>query len=190
MCNDNLLVNELTLEELQNYTLSNTNERIPTFEEVLSLVDGKVPILVEYKADLPGTECSCFCAETNKILMEYNGEYAIESFNYLVLGWYKKYMPNILRGQLSMGMQCYEVALGKEKAKQLSMKNRRMVTHLLCNYIGRPHFISYRWQDIKLPVKINKFLGAKIACWTVVDKEDSQRLMTKYDSIIFEKFLA
>jgi len=190
MCNDTTLISESTLKELQNYTLLNTNEKIPTLEEVLSLVDGKVPILVEYKADLPGTECSSICTETNELLKGYNGEYAIESFNYLVLGWYKKHMPNILRGQLGMGMQCYEVALGKEKASQLSMKKRRMVTYLLCNYIGRPHFISYRWQDIKLAVKINQILGAKIACWTVVDTKNSQRLIEKYDSIIFEKYLA
>lgn len=190
MCGLDKLVNELTLEELQRLTLLNTKETIPTLKDVLKLVNGRVPLLVEYKANLPGSECSNLCEISNEILRDYKGDYAIESFNYLVLGWYKKNMPNILRGQLGMGMQCYEIALGKEEARKLPMKNRRMVTHLLCNYIGRPHFISYRWQDIKLAVRINKFLGAKIACWTVNNKIDSERLLEEYDSVIFEKYLA
>ncbi len=99
-------------------------------------------------------------------------------------------MPNILRGQLGMGMQCYEIALGKEEAKKLPMKNRRMVTYLLGNYIGRPHFISYRYQDINLFVKLNQILGAKIACWTVINKVDNEKLLKEYDSVIFERFLA
>jgi hypothetical protein len=108
----------------------------------------------------------------------------------MVLNWYKKNRPDILRGQLGMGMQCYEIALGKDEAKKLPMKNRRMVTYLLCNFIGRPHFISYRWQDINIAVKINKFLGAKIACWTVNNINDSLKLLKDYDCVIFEKYLA
>lgn len=190
MCGLNKLVEDLTLSELKDLKLSNTSEVIPTLKEVLALVDGAVPILVEYKAKLPGSDCSSLCEKGDSILNNYNGTYCIESFNYRVLNWYKNNRSEILRGQLSMGMQCYEVALGKEEAKKLPMLNRRMVTYLLGNFIGRPHFISYRYQDINFIVKLNKLLGAKIACWTVNEKSVGEKLLREYDSIIFEKYLA
>ncbi|MBI9010325.1 MAG: glycerophosphodiester phosphodiesterase [Tenericutes bacterium] len=190
MCNDPRSVNELTLQELKELTLLDSNEKIPTLEEVLKLINGEVPLLVEYKAGLPGCECEELCVLARPILEKYSGKYIIESFNPDVLHWYKKHQPSILRGQLSMGIQCYVVALGKERAKQFSKKKRFMLTHLLYNYIGRPHFISYRWQDIKFAVKLNKLFGAKIACWTVVEKSASEKLLNEYDSIIFENHLA
>ncbi len=190
MCNIEKQVDELDLEELQKIKLLKSNEAIPLLKDVLKLVHGRVPLLVEYKASLPGSDCNGLCKLANEILKNYQGDYAIESFNYNVLRWYKKNMPNILRGQLGMGMQCYEIALGKEEAKKLPMKNRRMVTYLLGNYIGRPHFISYRYQDINLFVKLNQILGAKIACWTVINKVDNEKLLKEYDSVIFERFLA
>lgn len=190
MCNDDRRVDELTLDQLQQCSLLKTNEKIPTLIDVLTLVNGKVPLLVEYKVSLPGSPCESVCIRANELLKTYNGQYAIESFNYLVLDWYKKHVPHILRGQLGMGMQCYDVALGKEEAKKISMHKRRMVTYLLCNYIGRPHFISYRWQDINFSVRFNKILGAKIACWTVTNKKDNDRLLETYDSVIFEGYLA
>jgi glycerophosphoryl diester phosphodiesterase len=174
MCGLDKLVEELTLVELKSLKLLNTSEEIPTL----------------YKAHLPGSECLSLCEKADAILDNYDGNYCIESFNYRVLNWYKKNRPKILRGQLSMGMQCYEVALGKEEANKLPMLNRRMVTYLLGNFIGRPHFISYRYQDINFIVKLNKLLGAKIACWTVNEKSVGEKLLREYDSIIFEKYLA
>ena len=190
MCFVNKLVEELSLKEIKELKLLDSSETIPTIKEVLELINGRVPLLVEYKAHLPGDNCLELCIKANSILSDYQGSYCIESFNYRVLNWYKKNKPEILRGQLSMGMQCYDVALGKEEAKKLPMKNRRMVTYLLCNFIGRPNFISYRWQDINFIVKLNKILGAKIACWTVNEKSSGERLLIEYDSIIFERYLA
>ena len=39
-------VYEYTYEELQQFPLFQSNERIPKFEEVLKVVDGKVPLIV------------------------------------------------------------------------------------------------------------------------------------------------
>lgn len=190
MCNIDNEVNELTFDELQKFTLQETNEKIPTFEEFLKLVNGKVPLLIEYKSNLYGEKCKAFCERANAILKKYQGDYIIESFNYSILGWYRKNMPNILRGQLGMGMQCYDVALGKERSSKIPMKNKRRISQLLGNFIGRPNFISYRWEDINFVVKLNKFLGAKIACWLVTDKDSADKLLKKYDCIIFERYLA
>lgn len=86
MCGIDLPVCEMTYEELQKYTLGNTEEKIPLFKDVLELVDGKVPLLVEIK--LP-TLRTYTCQAADALLQNYRGQYCIESFNPLALRWYK-----------------------------------------------------------------------------------------------------
>ena len=49
MCGVNRRVRELTLAELKALSLGGTEERIPTFQEFLEMVDGRVPLIVEIK---------------------------------------------------------------------------------------------------------------------------------------------
>ncbi len=45
----NKVLTELTLDELQRCHLLTSKEKVPLFEDVLKLVDGKVPLIVELK---------------------------------------------------------------------------------------------------------------------------------------------
>ena len=49
MTNDTRNIEDVNYDELKNLRLGNTNEIIPTLEEVLELVDSKVAILIEIK---------------------------------------------------------------------------------------------------------------------------------------------
>ena len=51
-CGDSRRVCDVSLEELRQLPLFGTDERIPTFEEVLRLIDSKVPLIVELKTDM------------------------------------------------------------------------------------------------------------------------------------------
>ena len=51
MCGDDKKINELTLEEVKQYRLKGSDEQIPTLKECLDLVDGKVPLLIEFKCN-------------------------------------------------------------------------------------------------------------------------------------------
>ncbi len=51
MCGIDRRVNELTFAELRQLSLVNTKEHIPSFQEALALVNGKVPLLVELKME-------------------------------------------------------------------------------------------------------------------------------------------
>lgn len=51
MCGIDGKVWDYTLEELQQMKLLNSNETIPTFEQFLEVVDGKVPFILEFKLD-------------------------------------------------------------------------------------------------------------------------------------------
>ena len=68
MCGTEGKVWEYTLEELQKMKLADSDETIPTFQEVLELVGGKVPLIVEYKLDVPSTEV-CEIADKERSLI-------------------------------------------------------------------------------------------------------------------------
>ena len=70
---------ELTAEELAEYG-------IPTLEEALKVIDGKVPLIVELKGESGDVSVAPITAE---ILDEYRGDYCVESFNQLILKWFK-----------------------------------------------------------------------------------------------------
>ena len=46
-----VLVEDLTAEELKRYRLEGTEEQIPLFSEVLEVFEGKTPLIVELKAE-------------------------------------------------------------------------------------------------------------------------------------------
>src|SRR5690606_10174328 len=49
-CGVDKLVSEVNFDELSKYRLFNSTETIPSFEEVLKIIDGKVPLIVELKS--------------------------------------------------------------------------------------------------------------------------------------------
>ena len=78
-------VDDLTLDELKKYRY------IPTLEEVLSLINGKVPIIIDVKT---------YNKKLINILDNYNGEFSIQSFNPLILYKIKIVRPNYIIGYL------------------------------------------------------------------------------------------
>ena len=94
-------IDQCTYEELQEYPIYGSDQRVPLFEDVLKAVDGKVPLIVELKYK----EGSKICEKAQEILNSYTGIYCIESFHPQVLVWYRKNYPHICRGQLSMNFE-------------------------------------------------------------------------------------
>lgn len=78
-------IRDFTLEELKQFRLDGTKEAIPTLAEVLQLVDGQVPLLVEMKCEDLGVHV---CEKADGILKNYRGNYVMESFNPFALLWY------------------------------------------------------------------------------------------------------
>lgn len=179
ICGVDAQVNQLTYEELKQYTILNSQERIPLFTDFLKLVDGKVPLVVELKCR---NGKDPIAAEADRILQGYHGVYCIESFDPRVLLWYKANRPEVIRGQLSGN-------LNKEEKKEGFMKVVYwLLTHLLLNVATRPDFIAY---DIRysgeLSRKICRLMGAPAVAWTVRTAEDYEKAKREYDLFIFEK---
>ncbi|MGN0313994.1 MAG: glycerophosphodiester phosphodiesterase family protein [Fusicatenibacter sp.] len=178
MCGAEGRIRDYTLEELGSFHLQNTCCKIPAFREVLEVVDGKVPLLVELK--MPDKN-PMVCAVLNRELIHYTGLYCIESFNSLALRWYRENMPDILRGQLS----------GRFSARDGQHAIvRMMATQLMFNFVGRPDFIAYDYRYATCPgfVINHALFKTPTFAWTVRSHLTCRRIRGKFDAIIFERF--
>lgn len=180
VCGVDARVRDLTYDEIKDLRLLDSDERIPLLAEVLAVVDGKQPLIVELKSDGEKRWSDETCRITYTILKDYKGDYCIESFDPFMVRWFALYASKIVRGQLSMGMKGY--------GKQVSAVNRFLVSRLFSNVLNRPHFIAYKHEDRNLSLKIAKLLGAMSMMWTVKEQEEQKKLQKTEDGIIFEGY--
>lgn len=176
MCGAEVTIADATLRELNCYTLGTSAERIPTLQECLDTVAGQVPLLIEFKCE-NGETCHRLCEATNEILTRYEGAYCIQSFNPLVLRWYRRYRPDICRGQLAT-VQARKGAL------------YTLLGQLLLNFLGRPDFVSYEHCYRRyFPLRVCARLGAFPVCWTIRSEEEKEAASTFFRTYIFENFI-
>lgn len=167
------IVEESTYKELNNQNIIH----IPLLEEVLELVAGKVPILIEIKQP---NKVGILENTLINILNNYQGTYAIQSFNPKVLLWFKKNYPNILRGQLSSTFDKTTMP----KYQKIILKN------MLFNPLTKPNFISYKYNQLPINrIKHYQKKKIKVLGWTITSKEDYEKYKNIYDNLICEKFI-
>lgn len=178
MCGVSANVEKYTFAELQKYHLLNTTERIPELTEVLSYVDGRVPLLIELK--IPEQDLAV-CEASYQLLKAYKGRYMVQSFNTMGLYWYRMHAPEVLRGQLSS-----DLTRGKEETPYIL---RFLVRYLLSNIIGKPDFISYKLKDLpNISVSLcRRLFGTPVAVWTLRTDQALREGKAHYNMCIFEK---
>ena len=160
--------------------LKGTEHGIPTFDEVLEVVDGKAPMIVELKADKRLDE---LCSHARARLQAYDGPYCIESFHPLAVRWFRKNAPEVIRGQLAYGLHL------NQKGKKIHMLDV-FIASLIGNVLGRPDFIAYdEASDQNLPMGLMRLLRPTLVAWTVRSPERMKQLRKTYDLQIFEGFL-
>jgi len=166
--------------ELAEMYLGATTEKIPSLADVLALIAGRVPILVEVKA--ARGKVGPLEAATAAVLQPYRGRYAVQSFNPFSMGWFRRHAPLSLRGQISMDYRM-------DDEEPLKPYQKWLLTHLLFNRISRPHFIAY---DVRaLPSRATsraRKQGLPLLTWTVRTPADRKRAGDYADNIIFEGF--
>lgn len=176
MCGVEGNVWEYTLAELSKMRLANSEQTIPTFEQVLGVIDGKVPIIIEYKMDRVDTQV---CELGNQILQKYQGPYCVESFHPLAVYWYRKNRPDVMRGQLSENF-------AKRSKKRLHL---RMMTYLLTNFLTRPDFIAYNHEDAdNVSRNLCRWFGGLSVAYTIKNREQYQSAKDQFDLFIFDSF--
>ncbi len=174
-------IENLTTSELGNYKLEGTQERIPTFRQVLDLFAEKAPLIVELKPENGNHEA--LTAAACQMLEEYKGLYCMESFDPRCIRWLKKHRPDIVRGQLAHN----SLHEGKGKVPYFL---RFIMTNLLSNFWNTPDFISYRYCDReRLSVRIaRKFWKIQGVSWTLQTQEEFDTAVKENWIPIFEGF--
>ncbi len=171
-------IEDYSFDELSKFHLLNTAERIPLLGEVLSYVDGRVPLLIELK--IPGSSLD-ICGAVYRELQSYRGAYLIQSFHPLALRWFRQNAPSILRGQLSSNLSVKDS--GRSWITCFLLKN------LLLNFLSRPDFLSYKLSDLPNPsVSLCRVLfQTPVAVWTLRTEEALKQGKRHYPIWIFEK---
>lgn len=180
MCGFDRRVDTLTAAQLARVPLLKGDQTVPRLKDVLRLVDGAVPLLIELKGEDKSTE---LCDKLFPLLDNYSGSFCIESFNPLLLKYVKEHRPAFVRGQL--------VDILTKDSYKGSPIVRFMLSHLLLNVLSRPHFIAYNYKK-KPSVGIwvcESIFGARKFAWTVKDRSTFSELKKNQTTSIFEGFL-
>ena len=176
-----VLIEDLTLADLENYRLEGTEEKIPLFRDVLALYEGKAPMIIELKAERGnhGKLAEAVCG----ILEDYKGDYCLESFDPRVIHWLRKNRPCKCRGQLS------ENFFRSPKSK-LPPILKFVMTHQLVNFLVVPDFVAYKFADRKhLGLWLSRHLwGAQGVTWTITNQADCHKAKKEGYLVIFEGF--
>lgn len=167
-------ITTMTLSEIKKLKLLGTENKIPTFEDVLLQVSGKVPILIEVK---PNSKYKELMEKLINLLEKYNVKYSIQSFDPRIVYWLKKNMPQISRGQIS------SKNIREVKSRILKILLGKMVF----NVITKPNFISYQYLSINEKFyKKQKNKGREVIAWTLKNKEDYEKIRDYCDMVVFE----
>lgn len=163
-------VANLTADQLPNYHLSGTDDVIPTLQQVLELVDGKVGLLIEMKDFTNKNDC---CAKLYNVLKDYKGKYAIQSFNVALangaLQWWRKNTVDIPVGILStvplnIMLPCWRKSI-------------------------RPDFHAFDIKKLPTPyVTKQRKNGVKVLTWTVRTQSNYDKARNVADNIIFDTY--
>ncbi len=172
---------DYTYEELQQFHLLDSDEKIPRFEDFLNMVDGRVPLIIELKIEMFDLTV---CPKAYDLLRDYKGVYCIESFNPLGLYWFKKNHKDIFRGQLSE-------EFFHEIDRVMHTPLYIMLAFLIFNFLTRPDFVAYNHNhEGNLSRRICHGLYKNTAAaWTIKSQEELDRNRGRFDIFIFEGFI-
>lgn len=154
---------------VKQWKLKNTDLTVPDFKEVLDTVDGRVPLIIEIKAQLQDGIEELVVDQ----LKGYAGEYVVQSFDPRIILKIKKISPETIRG-----------LLGTADKTDKGFFTDFVVKRLPLNGIVKPDFINYRVQDLPL----SNFVSNKIPtiCWTVRTNEQKQIAQKYALNYVFE----
>ena len=99
LCGAAIETESLHAAALMRFRLDGGEERIPWLGDLLRLVDGKVPLLLELKrCGRNATPIDHLCAATLTALRSYRGPVGIMSFDPRASSWFARHAPHVRRG--------------------------------------------------------------------------------------------
>jgi glycerophosphoryl diester phosphodiesterase len=168
-------VRDLRYEDLARRRLRGSQEHVPTLDEVLRLVAGRVPVMVEIKSHLSAARISPAVAD---VLDVHQHEICVASFNPRALAWFRRHrpqVPRVLTASSLHGMPLPRVVRRRlARLRQLALLQPAAVSYELA---GLPSPVTDRWRQ----------LGGVLVAWTVRDTAALERARDLADNVIFER---
>jgi glycerophosphoryl diester phosphodiesterase len=150
--------------------------RIPLLNDVLDLIAGATPILIEIKQE---GEVGPLETATAEALQSYVGPFAIQSFHPATVRWWRDTAPTVTRGLLA----------GDFRDEPVDEATRRRLQNLEDIATCEPDFIGY---DVRLlpfdRVAHERANGRPVIGWTARTREEAMRALEFCDNVIFEGF--
>ena len=159
-----------TASELRNLKVGGTSDHVPLLADLLAVVNGKVPLVVELKGT-PGHDEGLVEAVAAQ-LRQYRGKVAIMSFDHWLIRDFRKFMPDIPAGLTAYGTE-----------NKLIGAHFAMLAHNL-------DFTSYAAGDLPNPFVsfVRARLKLPVITWTVRDKPAVDLTFKYADQMTFEGF--
>lgn len=179
MCDIDGVVEEMTLEEIKQYTLLDTKYQIPTLKEALELIDGQVPVLVQLLVQ--DENYSELSENTAMVLDEYDGVFAVESLDYRCVRWFMRNRPAVIRGQMLEKRVDFGDSI-------ISFLRQFAKNWLLTNNMSRPDFISSHVVDRRsISLRFCRLLyHVPVMHWTVCTLKEYEKSRLDDAIVVFE----
>ena len=173
-----------TAAELSAIPLSAGGGNIPTLRQVLDLVDGKVPLLIEIKDQdgLMGPNVGPLEQAVAACLLDYSGDVAVMSFNPHSVHAFGAAAANVPRGLVTS-------AYGADDWPELTSDIRNRLAEIPDFGQVGASFISHEVEALDMPpVHALKSQGVPILCWTVRSATQEAEARKIADQITFEGY--
>jgi glycerophosphoryl diester phosphodiesterase len=159
-----------TAREITALKVGGTADHVPTLKEMLDLVHGRVPLVVELKGT-PGHDDG-LVAHVCEMLRAYGGKAAIMSFDHWLIRQFPAHARDIPTGLTACGSLDHEL----EAHFSMLMHDISFVSYGVFDLPNR--FVTFVRQRLAMPV----------VSWTVRERGDIERTFAHADQITFEGF--
>lgn len=175
LCSRNFNIDELNYDELKQYPILNTNEKIPLLKDVLDTLPKDTKYLIELKSV---KNPKFFVTKFIELIKDYDITYAIHSFDPRILNAFRKQDNSIIRGQIASTFK------GQNLFAKIFIKD------LYSNRITKPDFTNYKFEDLprKKLDKLHKN-GHVIISYVAKNEKNLHFVRSRYDNAVFENFI-
>jgi glycerophosphoryl diester phosphodiesterase len=173
----------MTAAQLRAVQFKDTPERMMSLGDLCDLVAGRVPLVIEVKSRFDGDRK--LVARMAEVLAAYQGPAVGMSFDPDQVMALRASMPQRPRGIVAE--RRYEAARWPEATQA----QRRGMLHLRHAFRTRPHFVTYRVDDLPAlaPWIARNIFGCPLLTWTVRTPAQRAKATRYADQITFEGFV-
>ncbi len=165
-------IGALSAEELHQLQYSGSDQRPAPLRELLSLIDGRAPLLIEIKSK-PGYDVECSCEIVAQDLASYSGDVAIMSFDPRVAAWVREHSPSTCCGLV--------MREDEHGYTQTAAERWEAFEH------AQPDFLAYHIAALPNEWVVGlRADGLPILSWTVNSPETRQLALAHVDALVSE----